>query len=94
MMCTSERYPRGLWLSGLRLEESLRLTWDGDGVFTVDLSGKYPRLRIYAEAKKGHQDRLLPMTPDFAEWLLATPQNERSGFVFHLGDNFNFQRPA
>jgi integrase len=80
-----ERYLTGLWLSGLRLEESLRLTWDADGVFTVDLSGKFPRFRIYAEAEKGHQDRLLPMTPDFAQWLLATPQDQRSGFVFPLG---------
>jgi hypothetical protein len=58
----------------------------------VDLAGKYSRFRIYAEAEKGHQDWLLPMTPDFAAWLLATPQSERSGFVFHLIDNRQFQR--
>jgi hypothetical protein len=51
-----ERYLRGLWLSGLRLEESLSLTWDGDGAFTVDLTGRYPRFRIYAEGEKGHKD--------------------------------------
>ncbi len=79
------RYLRGLWLSGLRLEESLALSWDGDAAFTVDLSGKYPRFRIYAEAEKGHKDRLLPMTPDFAGWLLRTPQSDRAGFVFDLG---------
>jgi len=78
------RYLWGLWLSGLRLEESLRLTWD-DGALTVDLGGKYPRFRIYAEAEKGHKDRLLPMTPDFAEWLLQTPEDERTGFVFPMG---------
>jgi integrase len=83
--CRWERYLWGLWYSGLRLEESLVLTWDQDGAFTVDLSGKFPRFRIYAEAEKGHQDRMLPMTPDFAQWLLQTPQAERTGFVFHLG---------
>jgi len=79
-----ERYLIGLWLSGLRLEESTVLSWDDDAPFAVDLSGKHPRFRIYAEAEKGHQDRLLPMTPDFAEWLLRTPETERTGRVFKL----------
>jgi integrase len=26
------------------------------------------------------------MTPDFAQWLLATPEGQRRGFVFHLGE--------
>lgn len=81
---TWERYLRGLWLSGLRLGESLALSWDGDAAFAVDLSGKHPRFRIYAEAEKGHQDRLLPMTPDFAGRLLETPKEERHGRVFRL----------
>ncbi len=77
-------YMHGLWLSGLRLSESLKLTWDFEGEIIVDLSGRHPRLRIYAEAEKGHQDRLLPMTPDFAEWLLATKESKRTGLVFKL----------
>ena len=64
-----------------------KLLASGDRQGTVKLSGKYPRFRIYAEAEKGHMDRLLPMTPDFAQWLLATPKSERNGFVFHLGGN-------
>ena len=89
-----EQYLRGLWLSGLRLEESLVLTWDGDSAIRVDLGGRFPRFRIYAEAEKGHKDRLLPMTPDFAEWLLRTPEADRYGPVFHLGDKPNRQRSA
>ncbi|MCE9546601.1 MAG: hypothetical protein K8T25_13925 [Planctomycetia bacterium] len=50
----------------------------------VDLSGRRPRLRIYAEADKGGQDRLLPMTPDFAEFLLKTPRVDRQGLVFPI----------
>ena len=76
---------RGLWLSGLRFEESLTLSWDGDAAFAVDLSGKHPRFRIYAEGQKSHRNQLLPMTPDFAEWLLQTPQSQRCGPVFALG---------
>lgn len=78
------RYLRGLWLSGLRLEESTVLSWDDEASFCVDLSGRRPRFRIYAEAEKGHQDRLLPMTPDFAEFLQVIPQDERVGCVLKL----------
>jgi integrase len=73
---------RGLWLSGLRLGEALELWWDRDDRLCVDLTGKLPMLRIPAECEKGHQDRLLPLAPEFAEFLLATPEAERTGPVF------------
>lgn len=75
---------RGLWLSGLRLEESLTLSWDEEATITVDFSGRRPRLRILAEAEKGHQDRLLPITPDFAQFLTQVSVDRRSGPVFSL----------
>lgn len=75
---------RGLWFSGLRLEESLCLFWDADDGLSVDLSGRRPMLRIPAEHEKGNQDRLLPMAPEFAEMLLSVPQAERTGRVFRL----------
>jgi integrase len=78
------RYLTGLWLSGLRLEESLVLSWDQDEPFAVDLSGKRPAFRIYAEAQKARRDEILPMTPDFAQWLLKTPEAERHGQVFKM----------
>lgn len=74
----------GLWLSGLRLEESLKLSWDKDASISIDLSGRRPRFRIWAEAEKGHKDRYLPMTPDFAEFVLETPEHERAGPVFSI----------
>lgn len=77
-------YLKGLWLSGLRLEESTIVSWDADAPFTVDLSGKRPRFRIYAEAQKGRRDELLPMTPDFAVFILQTPEAERHGPLFKL----------
>ncbi len=40
--------------------------------------------RIAAAAEKGNQDRLLPMTPDFAAMLQAVPERERRGRVFKL----------
>ena len=75
-------YLRGLWWSGLRLRESLELWWDRDDKLRVDLTGKYAMLHIPAELEKGHQDRLLPIAPEFAEFLMATPEDERHGPVF------------
>jgi len=79
-----KRLLRGLWLSGLRLEEAVKLSWDSDSAFSVDLSGQFPHFRIYAEAHKSRRDELLPMTPDFAGFLLQTPPGERNGRVFPL----------
>jgi len=78
------RYLTGLWLSGLRLQESITLSWEADSLFAVDLSGRRPRFRIKGAAQKNGQDELLPMTPDFAEFLLQTPEAERVGLVFTL----------
>jgi integrase len=77
-------YLRGLWWSGLRLAESLELWWDRPDKLRIDLSGKYPMLRIPAGLEKGHRDRLLPIAPEFAEFLLATPESQRRGRVFRL----------
>jgi integrase len=80
-----KRYLTGLWLSGLRLEESLILSWDGHESFTVDYTGRRPAFRIYAEAQKAKRDTMLPMTPDFAQWLLETfPESDRHGRVFKI----------
>ena len=66
----------------MRLGEPLELFWDRDAKLCVDLSGRRPMLRIRAELEKGFQDRLLPMTPEFAEFLLETPESEWTGRVF------------
>lgn len=55
-------YLRGLWLSGLRLKESLNLYWDRPDRLCIDLTGKRPRLTITAESEKGARDRRLPLT--------------------------------
>jgi integrase len=86
------RYLRGLWLSGLRLEESQRLSWDEEAPFYADLRGKRPAFRIYAEAQKSGRDEILPMTPDFAHLLTATPEAERVGPVFNLMDQRHGRR--
>ena len=80
-----KRYLTGLWLSGLRLEESLRLSWEAEEGFMVDFSGRRPSFRIYAQSQKSRRDEILPMTPDFCQWLKDTfPEAERVGRVFRL----------
>lgn len=81
-------YLRGLWLSGLRLEESINLWWDRPDRLHVDFTGRRPMFRIHSELEKGNKDRLLPMTPDFAAFLLKTPAAARTGLVFRLGQRY------
>jgi len=77
-------YLRGLWLSGLRLDESMRLHWtDRNELCVMDLDKQHPMLYVKAEAEKGHEDRILPMSPEFAEFLRAVPRGERCGYVFN-----------
>ena len=78
-------YLQGLHLGGLRLEESLILSWDEDAPFTVDLTGRRPAFRIAAKAQKARRDERLPMTEDFYRLITeATPEAERAGKVFKL----------
>jgi len=77
-------YLRGLWLSGLRLKESMWLHWkDRSELCVVDLDKPHPMLYIKAEAEKGHEDRIMPMAPEFAEFLRAVPECKRHGFAFN-----------
>jgi integrase len=77
-------YLRGLWLSGLRRQESLILSWDSNAPFQIDMTGLFPRFKITGKAQKSRKAQFLPMTPDFAEWILKTfALSERSGLVFN-----------
>lgn len=70
-----------LWLSGFRLEEALRLSWDSPPI-RVDLGdGRYPRVVFYAEGQKSDSDELWLMPPDLYQWLQETPEHKRSGLV-------------
>jgi len=41
-------------------------------------------LRVPGELEKGNADRLLPIAPEFALFLLETPEQSRTGPVFRL----------
>jgi integrase len=81
---TWTRYLNGLWLSGLRLTESLILSWDRNQDWYVDTAGRHVALRIYGESQKSGKDQHLPIAPEFADMLLTTPEDQRHGLVFPL----------
>ncbi|MCY2963524.1 MAG: tyrosine-type recombinase/integrase [Planctomycetota bacterium] len=80
---------RGLWLSGMRIEEAVLMRWQAipgraSDCIVPDFSGRRPMFRVPAEGEKGFRDRILPMTPDFAEFISKVPAELRTGFVFKL----------
>lgn len=80
-----EQFLRGLWLSGLRLSEALSLTWDNEDDLRVEVaSDGYTMLAIPAERQKSHRDELLPIAPEFRDFLADVPFEDRSGYVFPL----------
>lgn len=81
---------RGLWLSGLRLGEALSLSWDNEDELRVQSGGRHTMLSIPGDRQKSRRDQLLPITPDFAKFLEAVPDNDRTGHVFPLV----WRRPA
>lgn len=85
-----KRLLHGLYLGGLRLSEALALSWDDGDPISVSMAGKYPALLIHADAQKNHSEDLLPLVPEFCEFLLAVPKAERTGLVFGIyGKNGN-----
>jgi integrase len=79
------RYLRGLWASGLRLSESMDLWWDRpDRLYPVFPKKGRPMLHVPGELEKGNSDRLLPIAPEFALFLMETSEAERTGPVFKL----------
>jgi integrase len=73
----------GLWWSGLRLGEAVNLHWTDDRQLCIDFSGRHPMFRIQATAEKGNTFRMLPIAPEFADWLAKIPPAKRRGHVFN-----------
>jgi len=73
----------GIWLSGLRLNEALRMRWDGHSrIRPLHLDGPRPMLAFPADEQKGRREEVVPMTPEFARFLRRVPPERRRGHVF------------
>lgn len=75
---------KGLWWSGLRLGEALKLTWNEYPVMLDLDGGRYPQIRWHSEGQKRKRDEIIPLTPDFHAFISRTPMAERVGAVFPL----------
>ncbi|BBO33460.1 tyrosine-type recombinase/integrase [Lacipirellula parvula] len=73
---------KGLWWSGLRLQEACELFWAGYRGHVIDMDGKWPMFMIRGELEKGRRDRRLPMAPEFAELLKSVPSELQKARVF------------
>lgn len=76
-----EAFIRGLWLSGFRLQELMKLSWDSPPV-RLRMDGKFPAIEWAAEGHKSGKVETSPITPDFAE--LIRSQTTTVGAVFPL----------
>lgn len=74
----------GLWRSGFRLGETFVFYWEPkEGMHYIEnLDGDRPRIAIDESGEKGHQNRTIPMAPDFAAMLRAVDPKKRRGPVF------------
>jgi len=81
------RLLRGLWTSGLRLEEAIGLHWTReDRIRPVRLD--HPRLKpllaLPWHRQKSKREETIPCAPEFAAFLRTCPPARRRGPVFRL----------
>lgn len=71
--------------SGLRLSELMAMTWDQPHTIRpVFRKGALPEIFLPAHLQKNSKRETIPMTPWLAELLGAIPEDQRTGYVFHL----------
>jgi integrase len=75
---------RGLWESGLRLDELMHVHWSDEQYIVPQFPrGALPVLAIPADMQKNATEESIPLLPDFEALLLETPGQDRSGWVFN-----------
>ncbi len=68
-----------LWLSGLRLVEALKLSWDWSDPFAISIDVQYPRYVIDGDAQKSGKSQMLPISPEFVKVLNRVTIDQREG---------------
>jgi len=82
-----KRLITGLYLSGLRISDAMKVSWEYDAPFALVTTGRHPVFSIHATAQKAQRDETIPLTPDFASFVMETPEKERKGWVFNMLDS-------
>jgi len=87
---------RGLWESGLRIDEIMHLAWDVPGAITPRWQrGRLPVLEIPAAMQKNDTEEAIPLLPGFEAVLKETPEAERTGWVFNPASlQTKYKRPV
>lgn len=79
-----KRTIRWLYLSGLRISEAVKLSWDSKQPFSVQLTADSAYFVISSIGQKSRKEEICPMAPDFADALRRIPHKLRRGTVFRL----------
>lgn len=75
---------RGLWSSGLRLEELMNVSWDDENAIRpIWQKRRLPVLYIPATKQKNETEEAIPLLPWFENLLLETPEDARTGWIFN-----------
>jgi hypothetical protein len=67
----------------MRPAEFLKLHWTHERLLYADFDGRRPMFCLQPDAQKSNKAEILPMTPEFAEFLMQTPESEQDGYLFN-----------
>jgi integrase len=78
-----QRLLRGLWTSGLRLDELMHVSWDDRNEICPEWpKRRHPVLNIPHDRQKNDTEESIPLLSWFEAVLLETPNHERTGWAF------------
>lgn len=76
-------FAKGLRMSGFRVDELRRLSWDTDQLLSIDQTHEVTLVKMFAEGHKSRRDTYQPITKEF--WDLIDRRGiSRRGLVFPL----------
>ena len=84
-----KRFLRGLWLSGLRIDELNRLDWNLASGLHVDTTERL-RLIVFLGAQKNGRDTFLPAPEEFWD-MIDKPGVSRLGRIFPIPGKYGDQ---
>ena len=78
------RLMRGLWTSGLRLDELMHVSWDDLNMIRPYWGPRrMPVLDVPAALQKNDTEESIPLLPWFEVVLTETPEEKRTGWIFN-----------
>ena len=72
-----------LWLSGFRIGEAVRVSWDKAAPISIRMGPK-PKIQFRKGSQKSGKAQLWTCPPDLAEWLHTIQATRRHAYLLHL----------